>query len=145
MLLPPDLRDWVEEDDLVHFIIEAVDRLPLEVFQVNHRGSGSDQFPPHPAAAGLTLLLYCYANGVFSSRKMERSTYRDVSVRNLTGDTHPDHDTICTFRRKTSLPFQTHSWTCWSWPKNSNFSSSAISLWTATTNSEIPTGFRCIL
>ena len=45
MLLPPDLRDWVEEDDLVHFIIEAVDRLPLEIFQVNHRGSGTDQFP----------------------------------------------------------------------------------------------------
>jgi len=96
MLLPPDLRDWVEEDDLVHFIIEAVDRLPLEVFQVNHRGSGSDQFPPRMM---LALLIYCYANGVFSSRKIERATYRDISVRYLTGNHHPDHDTICTFRR----------------------------------------------
>jgi hypothetical protein len=46
MLLPPDLRDWVEEDDLVHFVIEAVDRLPLGSFRVNHRGTGAKQFPP---------------------------------------------------------------------------------------------------
>ena len=45
MLLPPDLRDWVPEDDLVHFILEAVQRLPSEDFQVNHRGSGNRQFP----------------------------------------------------------------------------------------------------
>ncbi|MFT5108736.1 MAG: transposase [Pseudoalteromonas tetraodonis] len=47
----------------------------------------------------LALLIYCYANRVFSSRKIERATYRDVCVSYLTGDTHPDHDTICTFRR----------------------------------------------
>ena len=46
MLLPPDLREWVPEDDLVHFVIEAVDRLPLENFRVNHRGTGAKQFPP---------------------------------------------------------------------------------------------------
>ena len=49
MLLPPDLRDWVPEDDLVHFVIEAVERLPLESFRVNHRGTGDKQFPPHMA------------------------------------------------------------------------------------------------
>jgi len=96
MLLPPDLRDWIGEDDLVHFVIEAVDRLPLEIFQINHRGSGDEQFPPHMM---LALLIYCYANSIFSSRKIERATYRDISVRYLTADTHPDHDTICTFRR----------------------------------------------
>ena len=96
MLLPPDLRDWIGEDDLVHFIIEAVERLPLEIFQINHRGSGDAQFPPRMM---LALLIYCYANGVFSSRKIERATYRDISVRYLTADNHPDHDTICTFRR----------------------------------------------
>ena len=48
----------------------------------------------------LSLLIYCYANGVFSSRRIERATYRDIAVRYLTGDTHPDHDTICTFRRE---------------------------------------------
>ena len=97
MLLPPDLRDWVPEDDLVHFIIEAVQRLPLEDFQVNHRGTGNRQFPPHMM---LALLIYCYANGLFSSRKIERATHRDVAVRFLTGNTHPDHDTICKFRRE---------------------------------------------
>jgi transposase len=96
LLLPPDLRDWVAEDDLVHFIIPAVERLPLSTFAVNHKGTGDEQFPPHTM---LALLLYCYANGVFSSRRIERATYRDVAVRYLTADTHPDHDTICTFRR----------------------------------------------
>lgn len=97
MLLPPDLRDWVPEDDLVHFVLEAVRRLPLEGFQINHRGSGDRQFPPHMM---LSLLIYCYANGIFSSRKIERATYRDVAVRFLAGNTHPDHDTICKFRRE---------------------------------------------
>ncbi|MFH1499302.1 MAG: transposase [Verrucomicrobiota bacterium] len=96
MLLPPDLRDWVAEDDLVHFVIAAVERLPLAGFTSNERGCGDEQYPPHLM---LALLVYCYANGVFSSRRIERATYRDVAVRYLCGDTHPDHDTICAFRR----------------------------------------------
>jgi transposase len=96
MLLPPDLRDWVAEDDLVHFVIAAVERLPLSSFVVNHKGSGDEQYPPHLM---LALLIYCYANGIFSSRRIERATYRDVAVRYLTADMHPDHDTICAFRR----------------------------------------------
>lgn len=96
MLLPPDLREWVAEDDLVHFVIAAVERLPLCSFVVNHKGSGDEQYPPHLM---LALLIYCYANGIFSSRRIERATYRDVAVRYLTADTHPDHDTICAFRR----------------------------------------------
>ena len=97
MLLPPDLRDWVPEDDMVHFVIEAVDRVGLNAFKLNERGSGSAQKPPHMM---LALLIYCYGNGIFSSRKIERATYRDVAVRYLTGNTHPDHDTICKFRRE---------------------------------------------
>ena len=96
LLLPPDLRDWVGEDDLVHFVIEAVERLPLSTFAVNDRGSGDPQFPP---TMMLALLIYSYANGVFGSRRIERATYRDVAVRYLCADTHPDHDTICSFRR----------------------------------------------
>ena len=48
----------------------------------------------------LALLIYCYANRLFSSRNIERATHRDVAVRFLTGNTHPDHDTICKFRRE---------------------------------------------
>lgn len=96
MLLPPDLRDWVAEDDLVHFILSAVERLPLCAFAVNHKGCGDDQYPPQMM---LGLLIYSYANGVFGSRRIERATYRDVAVRYLCAQTHPDHDTICAFRR----------------------------------------------
>jgi transposase len=96
LLLPPDLRDWVPEDDLVHFIISAVERLPLSTFAVNQKGCGDAQYPPH---AMLALLIYCYANGIFSSRRIERATYRDVAVRYLMANLHPDHDSICAFRR----------------------------------------------
>lgn len=96
MLLPPDLRDWVAEDDLVHFVISAVERLPLSAFAVNDKGCGDEQYPPHLL---LALLIYCYANGLFSSRRIEQATYRDVAVRYRCADTHPDHDTICVFRR----------------------------------------------
>ena len=97
MLLPPDLRDWIPEDDMVNFVIQAVDGLDLGVFKVNVKGTGSAQYPPHMM---LSLLIYCYANGVFSSRRIERATYRDIAVRYLTADTHPDHDTIAKFRRE---------------------------------------------
>jgi transposase len=97
LLLPPDLRQWVPDDDLVHFVIEAVNGMTLSSLKVNRRGSGSAQYPPKMM---LALLIYCYANGIFSSRRIERATWRDVAVRYLTADTHPDHDTICSFRRQ---------------------------------------------
>lgn len=96
LLLPPDLREWVPGDDMVHFVIEAVEGMGQGRLRVNERGTGSEQYPP---GMMLALLIYCYANGVFSSRRIERATYRDLAVRYLTGDTHPDHDTICKFRR----------------------------------------------
>ena len=97
MLLPVDMRQWVPEDDLVHFVISAVETMNLSALAVNQRGSGSKQYPPRMM---LALVIYCYANGLFGSRRIERATYRDVAVRYLTGDTHPDHDTICAFRRE---------------------------------------------
>ena len=96
-LLPPDLREWLPEDDLAHFVVEAVERVPLSQFQVNARGTGSAQYHPRMM---LALLVYCYANGIFSSRRIERATYRDIGVRYVTANTHPDHDTICKFRRE---------------------------------------------
>ena len=96
-LLPPDLREWVPEDDLAHFVLEAVERVELRHFRVNERGSGSPQYPPRLM---LALLTYGYANGIFSSRRIERATYRDLGVRYLAANTHPDHDTICKFRRE---------------------------------------------
>ena len=97
LLLPVDLRQWVPENDLVHFVLEAVNGMTLTSLKVNRRGTGSEQYPPKMM---LALLIYCYANGIFSSRRIERATWRDIAVRYLTADTHPDHDTICTFRRE---------------------------------------------
>lgn len=97
MLLPPDMREWVPEDDMVHFVIEAVEGMKLKSFRVNERGTGSEQYPPQMM---LSLLIYCYANGIFGSRRIERATYRDIAVRYISANTHPDHDTIAKFRRE---------------------------------------------
>src|SRR5208283_3421335 len=80
----------------LRYTINAVETMKLPALTVNERGSGSKQYPPRVM---LALLVYCYANGIFGSRRIERATYRDIAVRYLTGDTHPDHDTICAFRR----------------------------------------------
>lgn len=97
LLLPPDLRDWIAKDHMVHFVRDAVDALDLSAAKVNERGTGSAQYPP---ATMLSLLIYCYATGTFSSRRIETLTYENVAVRFLTADTHPDHDSICKFRRE---------------------------------------------
>lgn len=97
LLLPPNMREWVPEGHLVHFILDAVGELDLSAAKINHRGSGSEQYPP---SMMLGLLIYSYATGVFGSRQIERSTHENVAVRVLCGDTHPDHDTICAFRRE---------------------------------------------
>ena len=97
LLLPPDMRQWVPENHLSQFILDAVDEMDTSAAKVNHRGSGSEQYPP---AMLLSLLIYSYSSGVFSSRSIERATYDSVATRVLCGDTHPDHDTICAFRRE---------------------------------------------
>ena len=96
-LLPPDLRDWIPADDLGHFVIEAVERVDLGAFKVNHRGTGLAQYHPRMM---LALMIYCYANGIFSSRRIERATHRDIGVRFVAANRHPDHDTIARFRRE---------------------------------------------
>ena len=97
LLLPPDLRDWVPADPLAHFVVDAVEALDLRQIKVNERGTGDAQYPP---SLLLALLIYSYATGTFGSRRIEQSTHDNVAVRLLTADTHPDHDTICTFRRE---------------------------------------------
>jgi transposase len=102
-LLPPDLKDWLPEDDIAHFIVAAVERVRLGAFHTNARAGGKPQY--HPRLM-LALLVYCYANGIFSSRRIERATWRDVGVRFIAANTHPDHDTIATFRRANRQAFE---------------------------------------
>ena len=102
-LLPPDLRAWLPEDDLAHFVVAAVERVPLGAFIVPARSGGKPQY--HPRLM-LALLIYCYANGIFSSRRIERATYRDIAVRFVAANLHPDHDTIAVFRRINQAAFE---------------------------------------
>ena len=95
-LMPPDLKSWLPEDDLAHLVVAAVERVPFAAFEVPRRTGGKLQY--HPRLM-LALLIHCYAYGIFSSRRIERATYRDVAVRFVAANLHPDHDTVATFRR----------------------------------------------
>lgn len=95
-LLPPDLKAWLAEDDLAHFVVAAVDRVPLGSFVAPARTGDKPQ--NHPRLM-LALLIYANANTIFSSRRIERASYRDIAVRFIAANLHPDHNTIATFRR----------------------------------------------
>ena len=77
--------------------MEVVDQLDLSELTSQYAGRGSKAH--HPAVL-LSLLIYGYATGVFSSRKIERATHDSIAFRYLAANTHPDHDTIATFRRR---------------------------------------------
>ena len=96
-LLPPSVDDWLNEDHLARYIVEVVDRLDLSRLTRQYAGRGSKAH--HPATL-LSILIYGYCTGVFSSRKLERATYDSVAFRYLAAGTHPDHDTLATFRRR---------------------------------------------
>src|SRR6202161_130790 len=96
-LLPPSVDDWLPERHLARFVVEVIDGLDLGAMVGSYRGSGSASY--HPALL-LGVLVYGYATGVFSSRKLERATYDSVAFRFITANEHPDHDTIATFRRR---------------------------------------------
>ena len=100
MLLPPDVREWVADNELAHFVLEAVEATNLAGARVNVRGTGDAQYPP---GLMLALLIYNYATGTFSSRAMERAGYDSMAVRYLCANHHPDHDTIAKFRRENGL------------------------------------------
>lgn len=96
-LLPPSIDEWLPERHLARFVVEVIDGLDLRAMSGGYRGSGSASY--HPAML-LGLLVYGYATGVFSSRKLERATYDSVAFRFIAANDHPDHDTIATFRRR---------------------------------------------
>lgn len=96
-LLPPSLQDWLPETHLARFVVDVVEQ--LDVGELVKRYGGGGKQPYHPAML-LALLFYGYATGVFSSRKLEQATHDSVAFRFITGNAHPDHDTIATFRRR---------------------------------------------
>jgi len=78
-------------------VVEVIDGLDLTTMSKSYRGTGSASYHPAPL---LGLLIYGYATGVFSSRKLERATYDSVAFRFIAANDHPDHDTIASFRRR---------------------------------------------
>ena len=77
MLLPEDMRTWLPEDHLVHFVVDAVNQIDVSSFKVNNRGTGNEQYPPEMM---LALLIYSYVTGRFGSRTIEAATYTDVAL-----------------------------------------------------------------
>jgi transposase len=96
-LLPPSVSDWLGEDHLARFVVEVIDQLDLSNLTRQYAGRGSKAH--HPATL-LAILVYGYATGVFSSRRLERATYDSVAFRYIAANSHPDHDTLATFRRR---------------------------------------------
>src|SRR3978361_621200 len=96
-LLPPSVHEWLPERHLARFVVEVIDGLNLSAMSRSYRGTGSASY--HPALL-LGILVYGYATGVFSSRKLERATHDSVAFRFVAANDHPDHDTIATFRRR---------------------------------------------
>ncbi len=94
-LMPPSVDEWLPEQHLARFIVEVVEGLDLRGMSGSYRGSGSASY--HPSVL-LSILVYGYATGVFSSRKLERATYDSVAFRFIASNQHPDHDTIASFR-----------------------------------------------
>ena len=96
-LLPPSVDDWLTQDHLARFVVEIIDGLDLSNLTRQYAGRGSKAH--HPATL-LAILVYGYSTGVFSSRKLEMATYDSVAFRYIAAGSHPDHDTLATFRRR---------------------------------------------
>ena len=96
-MLPPSVDEWLPEKHLARFIVDVIDGLDLSAMSGSYRGSGSASYHPRML---LGILVYGYATGVFSSRKLERATYDSVAFRFIAANDHPDHDTIAAFRRR---------------------------------------------
>src|SRR3954470_1118544 len=103
LLLPPSLREWLPEDHLAWFVLDAVDAMNLKAFFVGYREDGWGR-AGHDPAMMVALLIYAYAIGERSSRRIERRCHDDVAVRVVTANQAPDHTTIARFRQRHERP-----------------------------------------
>jgi transposase len=100
LLFPPSLHDWLPEGHLARFLLDVVSALDLSAIYKSYQdkdGRGQAAYAPEMM---VRLLLYGYARGVYSSRKIQTRTFEDVAFRYLSGDQHPDHATIAEFRKR---------------------------------------------
>src|ERR687883_1054849 len=99
LLLPPSLREWLPEGHLAWFVIDAVERLDLSAFYAGYRLDGQGRAAHEPSMM-VALLLYSYALGERSSRRIERRCVEDVATRVICANRAPDHTTIARFRQR---------------------------------------------
>jgi transposase len=99
LLLPPSLREWLPEGHLAWFVIDAVAALDLSAFYAAYRDNGQGR-AAHDPAMMVALLLYSYALGERSSRRIERRCVEDVATRVICANQRPDHTTIARFRQR---------------------------------------------
>jgi len=100
LLFPPSLHDWLPEGHLARFLVDVVSTLDLSAIYASYAekdGRGQAAYAPEMM---VRLLLYGYATGVYSSRKIQTRTWEDVAFRFLAGDQHPDHATLAEFRKR---------------------------------------------
>ena len=90
-------QEWLAEDHLARFVVTILSGLDVSTLEASYRGGGSAPYPPRMM---LAFLVYGYATGTFSSRKLEQATYELIPVIYITGNTHPDHNSINTFRKR---------------------------------------------
>lgn len=105
LLLPPSPRDWLPEGHLAYFLSDTVDALDLKAFYEPYEGDGRRNSPYDPRMM-VKLLLYGYATGVFSSRKIAKKLHEDVAFRVLAGENFPAHRTLAEFRQRHLPSFQ---------------------------------------
>jgi transposase len=98
-IFPPSIEDWLPEDHLARFIVDIVNRLDLSDIHSGYSEQTKGQKAYEPAMM-VSLIFYCLITGILSSRKMERATWESIPVRYITGNQHPDHDTIASFRNR---------------------------------------------
>src|SRR6266542_377825 len=100
LLMAPVLQEWIPDGDLAHFVSDLVETGTLDLSAIYAAYEEERGFPPYDPRLMVKLLLYGYANGVCSSRRLERASYRDVAVRMLCADQHPDYRSIARFRAR---------------------------------------------
>lgn len=102
-LLPPSVQEWLPEAHLARYVVDVVEGLDLSARVRAYVGCGSEAYYP---ATLRSLLIYGYATGTFSSRKIERATYDSLAFRYIACNRHPDHDTLASFRKRFGQEFQ---------------------------------------
>ena len=102
-LLPPSVQEWLPQTHFARYVVDVIEGPDLSALEPAYAGRGSEAY--HPATL-LGILIYGYATGTYSSRKIERATYDSLAFRYIACNRHPDHDTLATFRRRFGEGFQ---------------------------------------